>query len=121
MLLHGIHTLLAQDPLYAFDRVSVPVQQVAHAEQQLHILGPVEAAPATALHRPDMRELDLPEAQYVFRHAQFLATSLIVRNAPADLFIVYPTSVPRLRRPADYDEVNKLFAIPPRFAASNRC
>src|SRR5690606_3523776 len=65
MLLDGIDAVLAQDLLYALDGVAFAMQEMANAAQQLEILGPIVATTAAALHRFDLVELDLPEAQHV--------------------------------------------------------
>jgi hypothetical protein len=68
--LDAVDALLAQDLLHALDRVALGVQQLADAAQQLEILRPVIAPAAAALHRPDLRELDLPEPQDVLGHLE---------------------------------------------------
>ena len=70
MLLHLIDALLAQDLLHALDGVALGVQQMADAAQQRQILGAIVAAPAAALHRPDLRKPAFPEAQDVLGHAR---------------------------------------------------
>src|SRR5690606_11038877 len=52
--------------------VTVLVQQVAYAAQKLDVFGTVIASPATALQRPDLGKLALPEPQDVLRNVKFL-------------------------------------------------
>src|SRR5215471_2972932 len=64
--------LVAQQALDAFDLVAGVLQEVANGLQQLDVGWPVKAPSAPALHRFDLRELDLPEAQHVLLDAQLL-------------------------------------------------
>src|SRR5215471_2763434 len=64
--------LFAQQALDAFNLVARVLQEVANGLQQLDVGWPVKAPSAPALHRFDLRELDLPEAQHVLLDAQLL-------------------------------------------------
>src|SRR5262245_1190252 len=68
--LHEAGTFLAQDALDAADRVALAVKQMMDAAQKIHVVGPVIAAAAAALHRPDLWKTALPESQHVLRNAK---------------------------------------------------
>src|SRR5579884_2872040 len=70
--LHKGDALLAQNPLHAANRIALAVEQMPYAAQQIDIVGPIIAPAAAALHRPDLRESALPEAQHVLRYVDFL-------------------------------------------------
>jgi hypothetical protein len=65
-----VDPVLAQEPLHALDGVARVLQQVADALQKLDVARPVEAPPAAALHRLELRELQLPEPQHVLLDAK---------------------------------------------------
>ena len=62
--------LLLEDALHALDGVALAVEEMADAAQQIDIVGPVVAPAAAALHRLDLREPRLPEAQHMLRQIE---------------------------------------------------
>src|SRR5581483_1126324 len=61
-------TLLAQNALHAPDRVTLAVEEMANAAQQIDVVTPVITPAAAALHRLDLRKPAFPEPQHVLRH-----------------------------------------------------
>ena len=59
--------LIAQNALHTADRVTLPVEKLLDAAQQLDIVGTIVAPAAAALHRADLREARFPEAQHMLR------------------------------------------------------
>src|SRR5262245_9800231 len=64
--------LIAQNALRAADGVTLGVEQVLDAAQQVDILGPVVAAAPGPLHRLDLREPAFPEAQHVLGNVELV-------------------------------------------------
>jgi hypothetical protein len=64
--------LLLQQALHTADGEALAVEEYADAAQEVHVLGPIIAPAAAALHRPDLREARLPEAQHVLRQIEGL-------------------------------------------------
>src|SRR3546814_8444147 len=62
-----------QQALHALDGIAFAVQQVADAAQQVDVFGPIVAAAAAALQRPDLAELALPEPEHMLRHVKLVA------------------------------------------------
>ena len=73
-VLHVAHPLLLQDALDALDGISLAVEEMADAAQEVDIVRPVVAPAAAALQRLDLRKARFPETQHmlwqleVFRH-----------------------------------------------------
>src|SRR6185312_5421787 len=70
--LHEFDALLAQDALHAADGVTLAVEQMADATQQLDVIRPIIATAAAPLHRIDIAEARLPETQYVLRQIELV-------------------------------------------------
>src|SRR5690606_8689456 len=58
--------------LHALDRISVIVEQMPDALQEIDVLGAVIAPSAAALHRLDLRETSLPETQHMLRQVEIV-------------------------------------------------
>src|SRR6516225_9436108 len=71
-ILHEAHALLAQQTLDATDGVALAIEEMADAAQKIEVVGAIVAAPAAALHRPDLAEAAFPEPQHVLRNVELL-------------------------------------------------
>src|SRR6266436_7263832 len=71
-ILHEAHPLLPEETLDAPDRVTLTIQKMANAAQEIEIVRPVIAATAATLHRPDLAEATFPEPQYMLRNLKLL-------------------------------------------------
>src|SRR5262245_6640228 len=71
-VLDETHPLLSQETLDATDRVSLAIEKMANAAQEIEIVRSVVTATAAAFHRPDLAETTFPEAQYVLWNFQLL-------------------------------------------------
>src|SRR5262249_52254396 len=67
-ILHEAHALLAQQTLDATDGVALAIEEMADAAQKIEVIRAIVAAPAAALHRPDLAEAAFPEPQHVLRN-----------------------------------------------------
>jgi len=84
--------------LDAPDRVTLTIQKMANAAQEIEIVWPVIAATAATLHRPDLAEATFPNRSTCCGTSSSCATSLMVRNAPgafstAALLLVYGDAI----------------------------
>src|SRR6185312_7568459 len=71
-LLDECRALLAQDALHAADCVSLPVEEMADAAQQVDVVRPIVAPATAALHRLDLVETRFPESQNVLRQIELV-------------------------------------------------
>src|SRR5690606_40970424 len=65
--------VLAQKLLHALDRITLIVEHVAYALDKIHVLRPVIATSATALHRLDLRKARFPKAQHMLWQIEILS------------------------------------------------
>ena len=71
-MLHELDAVILQDALRAPDRVTLAIEQVTDAAQQIDIIGPVIAPAAAALHRLDLLKAGFPETQHVLRQVEIV-------------------------------------------------
>ncbi len=69
---HIADTLLFQNALHTFDRVSLIIKQMANTFEQINIIGTIVATTAAPLHRLDLGEAGFPKAQHMLRQVEIL-------------------------------------------------
>jgi hypothetical protein len=62
-----------QDPLHAADRIALAIQEAADALEQVDVVRAIVAAAAATLHRLDLREPRLPEAQHMLGDVELVS------------------------------------------------
>src|SRR3569832_148420 len=71
-MLDELDPVVLQDALRTPDRVTLAVEEMADAAQQINVVGTVVAAPAAALQLLDLLETRFPETQHVLRQVEFV-------------------------------------------------